>query len=69
MSGTYITLHFSAVVDDYDRLPAEIHDKCDRTGHTADEIIHARLWSVMAAAGQKVIDEHPDWFRAGTELM
>lgn len=69
MSATQITLQFSAVVDKYEHLPPEIIAEADRIGDAAFVVVHNRLHDVMWSAGQRFIDEHPDWFRAGTGLV
>lgn len=69
MSATHITLQFSAVVEKYENLPAEITEEAERIRDTADIVVRNRLYDAMAETGQRFIDEHPDWFRAGTGLV
>jgi hypothetical protein len=52
MSATQITLQFSAVVADYDRLPVD----------TGPDDVTRLLAEAMRQAGQRFIDDHPDLF-------
>jgi hypothetical protein len=68
MSGTHITMQFSAVIESWDRIPPSALVQAN-PDQMADEAVRGMLEAVMHEAGQRFIDEHPELFRPGTGLV
>jgi len=63
MSATQIDLKWSAVVEDYDRLPSWLRALVEETGKSCDELVRAMIEAEMETAGLAFLKKHPELFR------